>query len=257
MTTEAKPRSERDACWKIGDAAERAGLSVRALHHYEAAGLVAPARTSLGHRRYSEQDINGLRRIAQLRRLGLSLEAIRACLAGEQLTPRRVLELRLDALREQLAELQQAADQLENVLVAEASSAGVLDLWTAVDVMASLEQRLEPESFAAWMRARRASGPDVVAGRERRFRELVEQLRAELQRGTDPSQEPVSSLARRWEALAEEVYGDDAALRCGVAAAVSQVPGLIERYGCDRAVLSYVGRGLAALCSPDAASPSP
>src|SRR5688572_18934159 len=168
MTTETEATSQHGACWKIGDAAERAGLSVRALHHYEAAGLMTPARTRLGHRRYSEEHINGLRRIAQLRRLGLSLEAIRACLAGERLTPRRVLELRLDALREQLAALQQAADQLENVLVAEAASSGVLDLWAAVDVMASLEQRLDPESYAAWMRARRVSGPEVIADRERR-----------------------------------------------------------------------------------------
>jgi DNA-binding transcriptional MerR regulator len=249
MTNDAKPSMEASVFWKIGEAAERAGLSVRAVHHYEATGLLTPARTSLGHRRYSRQHVSRLRRIANLRRLGLSLEEIRSCLKGERLTPRRLLELRAAAIRERVAELEQTASQLEAVLLTEAASGddGVFDLLTAVDALAACEERLEPEQYQAWTRSRRELGPSGLAERERAFAELVAALRVEMERGTEPSQEPMLGLARRWEALAQETYLHDDVLRCNVAAAIAMVPGLAQRLGCDRALLRYVGQAQASL----------
>jgi DNA-binding transcriptional MerR regulator len=224
-------------------------LSVRALHHYEAAGLVSPARTDTQHRLYSASDVDRLRRIANLRRLGLSLEEVRACLLGESLTPRRLLELRLAELHERQAELERDALHLSNVLLAADASgdAGPFDLWTAVDTLALVEKHLEPDQYATWTRARRELGQGGIAERERLFRELVDALRAAMTRGADPSDDVVQDLARRWETLAQESYCHDDDLRTNMAAAVSQVPGLRERLGTDPELLRYVGRALAQL----------
>lgn len=62
---------------RVGDLAAAAGLTVRALHHYEQIGLLRPsARTAAGHRMYGPEAIERLYRIIRLRRVGLSLDQI-------------------------------------------------------------------------------------------------------------------------------------------------------------------------------------
>ena len=77
----------------ISVAAELAGLHPQTLRIYERKGLVDPARTGGGSRRYSDDDIAQLRRIQELTSEGLNL-------AGVQ----RVLELEAEvaALRQHL-----------------------------------------------------------------------------------------------------------------------------------------------------------
>lgn len=63
---------------KIGEVAERVGLSLRTLRYYEEAGLITPAgRTSGGFRLYSERDVQRLLLIMQMKPLGFSLERMR------------------------------------------------------------------------------------------------------------------------------------------------------------------------------------
>ncbi len=69
--------------WKVGELARSTGLTVRTLHHYDQVGLVQPSgRTVAGHRLYDAGDVQRLYQVVALRALGLSLEAVRAVLAG-------------------------------------------------------------------------------------------------------------------------------------------------------------------------------
>lgn len=60
----------------ISTAAELVGLGVQTLRLYEARGLVEPARTAGGTRRYSSNDLDRLRRIGELVDAGLNLAGI-------------------------------------------------------------------------------------------------------------------------------------------------------------------------------------
>lgn len=63
---------------KIGEVADRVGLSLRTLRYYEESGLIIPAgRTSGGFRLYSERDVQRLLLIMQMKPLGFSLEQMR------------------------------------------------------------------------------------------------------------------------------------------------------------------------------------
>jgi MerR family transcriptional regulator, heat shock protein HspR len=64
-------------------AAELAGMSVQALRFYERRGLLAPARTWGGVRRYSDADIARLRRIGTLIAEGINLTGIARVLGLE------------------------------------------------------------------------------------------------------------------------------------------------------------------------------
>ena len=98
-------RSPHQAVYVISVAAELAGMHPQTLRIYERRGLVNPARTQGGNRRYSDHDIALLRRIAELADAGMNLEGIR-----------RVMELEAEVieLRARLADEQRRADQAEN-----------------------------------------------------------------------------------------------------------------------------------------------
>ena len=72
---------------RIGELAERAGLTVRTLHHDDQIGLVrASERTEAGHRRYSEADVRRLYQVMALRSLGVPLARIARALSGDGFT---------------------------------------------------------------------------------------------------------------------------------------------------------------------------
>jgi MerR family transcriptional regulator/heat shock protein HspR len=62
--------------YSIAVAAELVGTGVQNLRAYEARGLLEPARTGGGTRRYSALDLDRLRHIAELLRAGLNLAGI-------------------------------------------------------------------------------------------------------------------------------------------------------------------------------------
>jgi len=60
--------------------AERTGVTVKALRHYDRLGLLKPRRTEAGYRLYSESDFERLERITALKFLGIPLKQIKAVL---------------------------------------------------------------------------------------------------------------------------------------------------------------------------------
>ena len=68
----------------ITTAAELVGIDAQSLRLYERRGLLEPARTSGGNRRYSADDLDRLHRIRQLLDAGLNLAGIALVLDLEQ-----------------------------------------------------------------------------------------------------------------------------------------------------------------------------
>jgi MerR family transcriptional regulator/heat shock protein HspR len=99
------------AVYVISVAAELADMHPQTLRMYERKGLLEPARTSGGSRRYSDDDIARLQRIASLAAEGMNLSGIR-----------RVMELEAEnaQLREQLAEAERRNPRRDLVPVRQA-----------------------------------------------------------------------------------------------------------------------------------------
>jgi MerR family transcriptional regulator/heat shock protein HspR len=74
----------RRGVYVISVAAELGGVHPQTLRIYERRGLLDPARTGGGNRRYSDEDIAQLRRIQQLTSAGINLEGVRRILALEE-----------------------------------------------------------------------------------------------------------------------------------------------------------------------------
>jgi DNA-binding transcriptional MerR regulator len=107
MSTQAPERS-----YRIGDVAERVGVTTRTIRYYEELGLLgtASARTKGAHRLYSEADIARLEELIRLRDLlGLSLEELVGLAEAEEARA---------ALRDQWAE---SATDTERARIVEAA----------------------------------------------------------------------------------------------------------------------------------------
>ncbi|WP_431918800.1 MerR family transcriptional regulator [Micromonospora wenchangensis] len=63
---------------QIGEAAERVGLSIRTIRHYEEVGLIVPsARSEGGFRLYTEPDLDRLAVVRRMKPLGFTLDEMR------------------------------------------------------------------------------------------------------------------------------------------------------------------------------------
>lgn len=96
------PRRPDHAVYVISVAAELAGVHPQTLRIYERKGLIDPARTQGGSRRYSDEDLALLRRIGELTEDGLNLAGVA-----------RVLELEAEIERLR-GELRAMAEQAED-----------------------------------------------------------------------------------------------------------------------------------------------
>lgn len=99
---------------RIGELAERAGATTRALRYYEARGLLRARRGSNGYRAYDETELRVVREIRTLQEVGFGLDDIRpfvACLragnASGDVCPDSVA-----VLRRKLAEVDGCLDRL-------------------------------------------------------------------------------------------------------------------------------------------------
>jgi len=98
-------RTRHQAVYVISVAAELAGMHPQTLRIYERRGLVQPARTQGGNRRYSDADIERLQRIADLAEQGLNLEGIRRVMELEAENARLRAELECAVADAQHAQL--------------------------------------------------------------------------------------------------------------------------------------------------------
>ncbi|WP_419849092.1 heat shock protein transcriptional repressor HspR [Candidatus Poriferisocius sp.] len=78
------PRGRDRAVYVISVAAELAGIHPQTLRIYDRRGLVQPARTGGGSRRYSDADIDKLRRVHELTSEGMNLDGVERVLALEK-----------------------------------------------------------------------------------------------------------------------------------------------------------------------------
>lgn len=99
---------EMRALYVISVAAELAGMHPQTLRIYERRGLLTPARTTGGNRRYSDADIARLLRITELAATGMNLEGIRhvMTLEAEVVRLRNEVEQLRQGLMHAIAEIE-------------------------------------------------------------------------------------------------------------------------------------------------------
>ncbi|HSA52466.1 MAG TPA: MerR family transcriptional regulator [Yinghuangia sp.] len=136
---------------RIGELADRAGTTTRALRYYESRGLLPARRTVNGYREYDESDLRLLRQIRTLQAFGFGLEDTRPfveCLqsghpAGD------ACPASLAVYRAKLAELDACISRMQEVRAEVAAQLARAEVTVAANLPGGPEPRCDllPDRF--------------------------------------------------------------------------------------------------------------
>jgi DNA-binding transcriptional MerR regulator len=235
--------------WKVGALARQTGLTVRTLHHYDEIGLLSPSRrTGAGHRLYTADDLGRLLQILSLRQLGLSLDAVRESLERPESTLQRVLGLHIAQLRERIELQQRLCHRLERVAerLRAAEAVSVDDFIQTLEAITMFEKHFTPEQLQEIHQRGQQIGQERIREVEAEWPQLIGQVRAEMEKGTDPASATMRQLAGRWTALLREFTGGNPGIQQGLNRMYSEEPEVRGRTGIDPALMDYIGKAIAA-----------
>jgi len=203
--------------FRIQEFAKLAGVTVRALHHYDRLKLLSPAhRSERGYRLYCHEDLGHLERILALRYLGLSLREIAALLntpVGLGAEPLTV------TLARQGAALGERRDGLDRVLRAiEHAQRRAQDpaepewllyqtILKEIQMQEATDWRAKyysPEAFEALRSHREAMTAEQKVDAGARWRGLLADVQDALDRQVMPDSAEGRALVARWIRLGDE-----------------------------------------------------
>ncbi|HEY1730788.1 MAG TPA: DinB family protein [Terriglobales bacterium] len=204
--------------YHIQEFAELAGVTVKALHHYDRLGLLTPGRTDSGYRVYQETDLQTLEQIIALKFLGLPLKDIATVLKRPALHWRDTLRLQRQALEDRQELLRRAITAIRAAEEAidsgdSADPATLKHVIEVIDMQQSVEQMKKYYSEESWEQHRRyyEEGPSAE------WRKLYDEARTLL--GEDPASPKSQELVERWQDLSRRAHGGDARVPTDSAAA--------------------------------------
>jgi DNA-binding transcriptional MerR regulator len=250
LTMTRPPKAPDPNSIKIGELAKRTGVSVRTLHYYDEIGLLRPKLvTASKHRVYGLAELVRLQQIKSLRRLGFSLDEVRACLDAPEFSPTRVIELHTKRLRDQIAQEQRLVSLLETLAAGYRTSTMKTadDFINIIEEITVIERSFSTEELAELKERAEKLGPEHIKAVEAEWPTLIGKVRREMLDGTDPTSDRMRALASRWRDLVREFTGGNPNIERKVRAMYVEEPKRAEQNGLDPAMFEYVGKAIRSL----------
>jgi len=187
--------------------AQRAGVTIRALHHYDRLGLLKPSgRTNAGYRVYSDRDFARLEQIVALKFIGFPLFQIRDLLRRKDTDLLAALQQQRQILAEKRNHLDRAVLAIERA--EKVVAAGGKPDW---EPFRKVIEVIQMQTRKDWMKKyyteeqllkiRQRWTPEVQAESERGWADLVRDTEAAIESGADPTSDIGLKLAERREEL--------------------------------------------------------
>ena len=234
---------------RVGALARRTGLTVRTLHHYDELGLVSPRRrTAAGYRLYGEEDVARLMRVLTLRRLGLGLAEVHACLERPEGALAAVLRRQAVRIRQQVALQQRLLERLDSLAgrLERGDRASLDELVETMEMCAMFDKYYTPEQMETIAERGREIGPERIREVEAEWPRLIAEVQAAMSAGVDPASVEVQALMERWRGLLREFTGGDPAIQQSLNRMYENESGVRERTGIDPALMEYLSKAMAA-----------
>jgi DNA-binding transcriptional MerR regulator len=212
-----KPSTSGEPLYLAREFAQRAGVTVRTLHHYDRLGLLRPrARTAAGYRLYGLGELTRLEQIVALKFLGFPLRQIRELLKAD----RRDLVVSLRQQRQIMEERRQRLDcAVRAIAAAEASAAaGHAPDWDAFRNIIEVihmqqdntwtEKYFTPEQLAL-VRSGEPWTPERQEQISRQWKELGQELNQAAEADLDSASPEAGALIDRHAALVAQFTKGD------------------------------------------------
>lgn len=200
-----------------------AGVTIRALHHYDRLGLLKPSRrTAAGYRLYSESDLPRLEQIVVLKFLGLSLTEIRDLFKRDNLALAQTLRRQRAVLGEKRRQLDRAIRAIavaERAVIAGRESDSAL--FTKIIKELAMQNETDwsrkyysDEAKAKVDERKNLWSPELQEKVTKDWNDLYRDIEASL--GEDPAGPKAQALAARWKKLLEGFTGGDPEIQKGL-----------------------------------------
>jgi DNA-binding transcriptional MerR regulator len=196
----------RTGTYRIRQFAELAGVTVRALHHYDRLGLLEPRRDANGYRVYTTRDLEILEQIVALKFIGMPLETIKRLLrqnprdVAAAFRAQRALLMKKKALLEQAIDvlteserLLQTGDQPDAQIFRRIIE--VIDMQTRTEEWTTEYNRL----LQGKIERLKEMSPEKKAELGKQWTDLFKDVQAALD--LDPASPKAQELANRWISL--------------------------------------------------------
>lgn len=216
--------SRTNEVYRTQEFARLAGVTVRALHHYDRLGLLRPKhRSRAGYRLYSACDFTRLEQIVVLKFLGMPLQQIKSLLAAETHLA--------DALRRQksvlLAKRVQIDRAIQAISNAQSSFAprGAQDLQLLRNIIQEIAMQnstdwtkkyYSPEAQAKVEDRKKLWSPELQERVSRDWTQLFADIEAAIAAGENPGGAKAQGLAVRWRTLLEGFTAGDPEIQKGL-----------------------------------------
>jgi DNA-binding transcriptional MerR regulator len=211
--------------YRVSDFAEKAGVTVRTLHHYDRVGLLKPSgRTEAGYRLYGERDFSRLQQIVTLKFIGLPLRQIKDLLDRSDLDLAATLRLQRRLLLEKRLQVEAAIQAIEE---AERSlkSGRTPDLTALKKIIEVMERQTamewtkkyySEEAQAKITERATTWTPELQAKVEQDWKNLIGDVETAIAVNVDPADAKAQDLAQRWSELLRGFTGGDGEVQQGL-----------------------------------------
>lgn len=204
-----------DRTYQAHEFAKRAGVTIRALHHYDRLGLLKPSgRTAAGYRLYTDRDLVRLEQIVALKFIGFPLSQIRELLSRKDFDVVATLRQQREIIAEKRHHLDRAIRAIERA--EELVASGETHDW---EPFRKIIEVIQMQTKKDWMKKyyteeqlndlRKRFTPEVQAESQRIWAELVRDVEAAIAAGEIPSSETGRRLAKRKQEVIELFTGGD------------------------------------------------
>ena len=214
--------------YRVADVARVSGVSIRALHHYDAIGLLIPTgRTEAGYRLYTDADLLRLQQILIGRELGFPLDEIKRSLDDPRFDHRQALidqRRRLEAKAHALGGMLHAVDAAL-AFVGRDLQGGMMDMKElfggfdpAVHEAEVRERWGDGDAYKESTRRVKAYTPDDWKRQQAEQGAIYADAADAMRRGVDPTAPAAVEIAERHrQSIDRWVYPCSRAMHAGLA----------------------------------------
>ncbi len=209
----------------VSEFAEKAGVTVRTLHHYDRLGLLKPSgRSAAGHRLYGERDFVRLQQIVTLKFIGLPLKQIKDLLDRGDLDLPSTLRLQRRLLLEKRLQVEMAIQAIEEAERSLQSSHApdlavlkkIIEVMERQNNMEWAKKYYSDEAKTKIAERARTWTPKMQAKVEQDWKELIRDVESAMSSNQDPSGPKARTLAERWSNLVRGFTGGDREVQAGL-----------------------------------------
>jgi DNA-binding transcriptional MerR regulator len=226
----------------IKEFADLTKVTVRTLHYYDEIGLLKPSeRRPNGYRLYTENDLLRLQQIVTLKFMGFSLEKIRELLGRPGFAVEKSLRIQAGIIDEEVRRLERASRALREVVrtlerTKKTSWSKIIKIIEVIQMSEDTKKTWQERFFTKdeleeFEELGKQFTPAQIQAYQEKWTALISEVKRNLD--ADPTSKIAQDLARRWQALLDEGYGNHPRLkaRIGEAYKTGQIPAEYRTFG--------------------------